>query len=356
MSKKSDEKKDIGGEMKSGEKLEFFKTWEESYTSVSKMWEDSYLKLYKPWLESTGELFGKAFELSKEATPEKYKEFYDEWMKSFQNTYGKFYQIPTPESGKEIFDKILVNAEESNKIYQSWIAELENNSRATSEILQADPDPAKYKEMYDMWIKSYGKIFDELLALPFRQNVKEIFEKLTGAPDIYPGNLEQISKLWKESYSKLYEPWIESMLKLSAKSLELSRKNPSPDAYKEFYDMWLNTFQETYGRFFDIKSMRPSKEVLDTFVKSADVNANLYRSWINTLDKMSQKTKEISKQTADPEAYKTFYNLWSKTYEKAFDSFFEYTPTISPFKKIFEPVKTATKIYAEKFTASPASR
>ncbi len=345
MIKKIEDKKDINEEKK-----DISKTWADSYMAVSKMWEDSYLKLYKPWFESTEALFGKAFELSNNAAPEKYKEFYGEWLKTSQNSLGKFYQIPTLESNKEIFEKLLVSAEESNKIYRSWIVELEENSVATREVLQGEPDPAKYKEAYDMWIKSYGKMLDELLTLPLRQNMKEIFENITGAPDIYSETFEQISKLWKDSYAKLYVPYIDSMLKLSAKSAEISRGNASPEAYKEFYTLWMETYQKTYGRLFDIQSMRPSKEVLEYFMQSANLNQNLYKSWIATLEKLSQKARELSKETADPEANKEFYNLWVKTYEKAFDNFFENTPAVSPFKEILEPVKNAARIYADTFT------
>ena len=333
------------------EKKDVFRIWAESYTAVSKIWEDSYLKLYRPWLDATGELFRKSAELSKDAAPEKYKEFYDVWVKSYQNSSVKFFQIPALESNKEIFEKLLESAEESNKIYRSWIAQLEENSRLTREVLQGEPDPEKYKEVYDLWIKSYGKVLDELLTLPFRQNMKEIFENLTGAPDIYSETFEQISKLWKDSYTKLYGPWLESMQKLSAKSVEISQGDASPEAYKEFYAIWLNTYQETYGSLFDIQSAKTSKEVFESFVQSVNVNLNLYKSWIATLEKMSQKAKELSKQTSDPEAYKEFYNLWAKTYEKVFDNFFENTPTVSPFKEILEPVKNAAKIYADTFTS-----
>jgi hypothetical protein len=98
-----------------------FRTCEDSYTAVSKMWENSCLKLYKPWFESTEAFFGKAFELSKDASPETYTEFYIEWLKTSQNSFCKFYQIPTLESNKETFEKLLISAEESNKIYSSWI-------------------------------------------------------------------------------------------------------------------------------------------------------------------------------------------------------------------------------------------
>jgi hypothetical protein len=343
---KTEERKDIHEETRDS-----FKTSEDSYTAVSKMWEDSYTKLYKPWFESTEALFGKAFELSKDAAPETYKEFYGEWVKTSQNSFGKFYQIPTLESNKETFEKLLVSAEESNKIYSSWIAELEENSWATREVLKGEADPAKYKEVYDMWIRSYGKMLNELLTLPFRQNMKEIFENISGTPDIYSEAFEQISKIWNDSYTKLYVPYTDSILKLSIKSAEISKGNASPEAYKEFHTLWMNTYQELYGRLFDTQSMQPSKEILEYFVRSENVNLNLYKSWIATLGKMSQKAEELSKQGADPEAYKEVYNLWAKMYGKAFDNFFENTPAFSPFKEIMEPVKNAAKIYVDTFTS-----
>jgi hypothetical protein len=343
MVKKTEERKDINEENK-----DIFKTCEDSYTVISKMWEDSYLKLYKPWLETTGEQFEKMVELSTDASPERYKEFYDVWVKTCQNSSSKFSQIPTLESNKETFEKLIISAEESNKIYRSWIAQMEENSRVTREVLQVEPDPEKYKEVYDMWMKSYGKIFNELLTLPFRQNIKEIFENLTGTPDIYSDAIEQVSKLWNDSYTKFYGPWIGTMMKLSAKSADISRGDARPEAYKEFYTLWLNIYYETYG-MLDIQSTKSSKEVLESFVQNANVNLNLTRFWIAALEKISHKAKELSKQKADPEAYKEFYILWAKTYEKAFDNFFENTPTNSPFKEMW-PIKNAGKVYAETFS------
>ena len=81
---------------------------------------------------------------------------------------------------------------------------------------------------------------------------------------------------------------------------------------------------------FDIKSAKPSKEILEGFVQSANINLNLYNSWIATLEKLSLKARELSKQTADTGTKKEYYNLWAKTYEKAIDNFFDNTPAVSP--------------------------
>lgn len=86
-------------------------------------------------------------------------------------------------------------------------------------------------------------------------------------------------------------------------------------------------------------------------MQSTNINLNLYNSWIATLEKLSLKARELSKQTADTGTKKEFYNLRAKTYEKAIDNFFDNTPAVSPFKEILEPVKNAARIYTDTFTS-----
>jgi len=325
-----------------------FKTCAHSNAAFSKLWEESYLKLYKPWIESTGEIFDKTASLSKEAAPQKYKEFYNEWIKTYQNSFGKFYPISTPKSNKETLEKFLSNAEKYNKLYSSWIEELEGNSQKTKEILSGKPDPAKYKECYDMWIKSYEKIFDELIELPFQESTKEIFGNYMEIPDIYSGSFLQMSKLLKKSYAQLCKPLNDSMMTLSEKMTEISSGNASPEAYKEFYNLWMDTYKETYGKY--IKSVDQTGEMFENFEQSSIIYLGMYKSLIAAFEKMSEKAKELSTQTYDPAAYKEFSNLWVNMYETAFDSFFEDMPTVSgPMKEVMEPVKIMAKLYADTF-------
>ncbi len=344
MVKKSEEQKE-----ESGEKKDVFRTWADSYAAASKMWEDSYMNLYKPWIESTGQLFEKAVDLSKEATPEKYKEFYNEWVQTQQSIFSKFCPPAGRESDREALEKFLLSAEESTSLFRSWISELEENSSRTQELFQGEPDPEKYRKHHDMWMKSYEKIFDGMLALPTMESTKEVFENYSGIPHIYLRNYAQMSRLWKDSYTKLYMPWINSMMKLSEKMAEISKGGAGPEAYKEFYNLWMNTYQETYGRLFNVQSIQPSKEMLENFLQSTNIYLKLYKSWMAALEKISEKARELSKHTSDPEAYKEFYNLWVNAYEKAFNDFFESMPMLGPMKNMIEPVKNAAKIYADTF-------
>src|SRR5574341_1134106 len=123
MVKKSEAKKEESGEQK-----DIFKVWADNYTAVTKMWEDSYANLYKPWIESTGEVFEKAVELTKGASPEKYKEFFDECIKTQQKAFGRFYPVAR-KADRETLEKFILSAEETSNLFKSWIALLEENSQ-----------------------------------------------------------------------------------------------------------------------------------------------------------------------------------------------------------------------------------
>jgi len=183
------------------------------------------------------------------------------------------------------------------------------------------------------------------MELPAQEFTKEIFGNYMAMPDIYLESFLQMSKLWKISYEKLCKPLNESMMKLSGKMAQISRGDAGPETYKEFYTLWMDTNSELYGKY--VKSVQPTGEMFRNFVESTNIYLGMYKSWIKALEKISEKAKEISTQTSDPEVLKEFNNLWIKMYEKAFDSFFEDMPAIGgPMKEVMEPVKIMAKMYA----------
>lgn len=322
-------------------------TWADSFTLMLKMWEDSFFELQKPWIESTEKLIEKASELSEEATPKQYKEFYDEWIETYQNSLDKFNPIPTMEANREKLEKFMSGTEELSKLYKTWLSKLEDNSQSTKELLKDKIDPAKYKEYYDMWMNTYEQLFDELLALSTKENNKEIFEKYTGIPHIYFSSFIQMAKLWRTSYSKLYEPWTEAIDKLSMKMANISRGKAGTEAYKNFYELWMETYKDTYDKY--IESMKPTKGLFDNFTDSTHAFLNMYKSWMAALEKMADKTHELSKEHTDAQMTREFFVLWTKMYEKAFDTFFEDMPMAGPMKDMMEPVKIMSKMYSDTF-------
>ncbi|MBU4139801.1 MAG: hypothetical protein KJ729_07690, partial [Euryarchaeota archaeon] len=328
---------------------EKFNLWSGNGTDFLKMCGDSQMKICNSWVESMEELSKKAKNISSEAVPEKYKEFYDEWVKSYQNSFGKYYPLPSQDSGKELLGSLMSQAEESNRLYKSWIAEMDRNSKKTQEAMMGEPSPVKYKECSEMWVTSYEKMFDAFLTLPTMKRVRENIENYTGVPDIYSDNYRQMTKVWKDSYARLCMPLVDSALALSEKAAEISRGKTDPEAYKEFYSMWTKSYQENYSRLVDEQPMELSKETLDNFTQSVNIYLNMYKSWISALEKMSEKSTELSNASTDPESHKEFYDLWTKMYEKAFDNFFEDMPMVGPMKGTMEPVKVAARTYADAY-------
>ena len=326
-----------------------FEMWTESYSAMSKVWQESYANLYNPWIESAGKLFDKASELSKETSPEKYKEFYDELVKTQQNTLGKLYPVPKALTDKKTLEKLVTSAQESTNLMKSWSTELEENSKKTQKMLLGGADSRDYKSSYEMWIKSYEKMFDEFLQMMTSKNTKDIFEAYTGMPNIYLTNLAEAARMWRVSYRDLYTPWVESTLKLSEKFSELSKGDVSPEKYREFYDQWMNTYKETFAKMFAADMTKPSKEMVENMLRGMNNSTEMYNSWLMALEKMTEKMRDLLTNATEAESYREFYGLWFDTYEKAFKDFFELMPVVEPMKILLDPLKKAARIQADTY-------
>jgi len=340
MAKRSEENKETTEGMKN-----IINTWTNESNGFLRVWGESNVKLYKPWMDFVGEESVRITDLSMNATPNKYKVFFDDWMKTYKNSFGKVYPVPMS-SPKEALEDLIQCANDSNKVYMSWIEEFEENSKKTSEVLNNGMDPAKYRDCYESWLKTYEKISNDLGDNPSIRYQKEIFSNYTGIPDFGSGSFSKMAKQMQELYVKLYIPSQDSMVKISQDLAEMAKGEAKPETYNEFYDLWMNTYKETFSRMFDPQTMKPSKEILDSLKESTQISIDMFKSWTEVLEKMSEKMQDQSKLMNDPEAFKEFYYLCIKMYEKSSEDIFEGFPLVSPLKEMMEPVKSACKIYA----------
>ncbi|MBU4075529.1 MAG: hypothetical protein KKI06_02260 [Euryarchaeota archaeon] len=143
-----------------------------------------------------------------------------------------------------------------------------------------------------------------------------VVEQSKDISNVWAENYTGFLKMYSDSRMKLCKPWIESMVELSDKASDISQ-GAVPEKYKEFYSMWVKTYQDNYSKIVDEQSMKPSKETFENFTQGVNIYLNMYRSWISALEKMSEKSKELSNVSADPEAYKEFCDLWSKMWTKS---------------------------------------
>jgi len=351
---KKGEQKQVETEQKgaatSEARRDLFSMWTDGYTAMTKMWEDSYTNLYNPWVETATKLFDRAVDLAKEGSPDRYRDFYQEISKLQQNTVARFYPTPQAMGDKETLEKLAESAKRSTDMLKAWSDELTEDAKKTRELLASGARPEDYREFYEMWMKSYDKMFDQMMDWMTSDETQHIFEAYTGLPSTYIKNMAEMSKLWRESWNELYAPIMDSTLSLSQKAAQLSRGPADADAYREFYNQWMETYRQAYSKLWNFQLDGPSKTVIDSMLKSTDSAMSMYKSWTAALEKMQNKMREVMSRSTDPNVYKEFYELWVTTYEKAFDDFFEYMPILEEMKPVMEPMKRVARLQLDAYS------
>ncbi len=100
----------------------------------------------------------------------------------------------------------------------------------------------------------------------------------------------------------------------------------------EFFDMWLKTYEATYGRIIEMPAMGPMREKYEKAMKSHNASVNLYKTWMESMVNYQGIFMEAMRRVREkmpvelegelgPEAYKDFYKLWIDTYSDTFKEF-----------------------------------
>ncbi|MCX9012662.1 MAG: hypothetical protein OIN66_16275 [Candidatus Methanoperedens sp.] len=100
----------------------------------------------------------------------------------------------------------------------------------------------------------------------------------------------------------------------------------------EFFDMWLKTYESTYGRLLEVPAVGPMRERSEKAMRSFSVSVNLYTAWLESLVNFQNVFIEAMRRTREkmvtemegeikPEVYKDFYRVWIETYSETFKEF-----------------------------------
>ena len=100
----------------------------------------------------------------------------------------------------------------------------------------------------------------------------------------------------------------------------------------EFVDLWLKTYEATYGRLIEMPAMGPMREKYEKVTKNISTAADLYSAWLESYlhlqnvfmeasRRMHEKITTQMKGEMAPEAYKDFYEIWVETYSETFREF-----------------------------------
>ncbi len=100
----------------------------------------------------------------------------------------------------------------------------------------------------------------------------------------------------------------------------------------EFFDLWLKTYEATYGRVIEIPPMGPTREKTEKMIRGFSTSVNLYAKWMESIinfqnvftEAMRRMRENIASEIeGEPTAksYEDFYEIWIETYSETFKEF-----------------------------------
>ncbi len=112
----------------------------------------------------------------------------------------------------------------------------------------------------------------------------------------------------------------------------MSMEKPGFESTQEFFDLWLKTYESTYGRLLEMPALGPTREKSEKLMKGFSIGVNLYAagmdSSINLQNVFMEAMRRGREKTATEmegeiglEKYKDFYKIWIETYSETFKEF-----------------------------------
>jgi polyhydroxyalkanoate synthesis regulator phasin len=103
------------------------------------------------------------------------------------------------------------------------------------------------------------------------------------------------------------------------------------ESSREFFDMWVKTYEATLGKIAEIPAIGPSREKSEKMSKGLPLYFSLYSTWMDTvvdfqnismeaMKRMNAKNISLEDKTGT-ENYKELYNVWMESYSETFKEF-----------------------------------
>ncbi len=104
------------------------------------------------------------------------------------------------------------------------------------------------------------------------------------------------------------------------------------ESTQEFFDLWLKTYEATFGRLAEMPAMGPTREKSEKMMRGLSHFVNLYTTWMDSsinsqsvfmeaMRRMREKMPTEMEGEISPEKYNDFYKTWIETYSETFKEF-----------------------------------
>jgi hypothetical protein len=152
--------------------------WAKDVKDSLEDWYELYKEDYKPLIDSVNKFSGNAMEmLNPDISPAKHKEFYDSWMIGYESTIGKFIKMPTIGPSRRLLDIIAKGMDAFVRYYASTVdfdvtlykpatQVIEDLAAKASEIFKDKVTPDKFREFYNVVIRTFELKFFDLFRSP----------------------------------------------------------------------------------------------------------------------------------------------------------------------------------------------
>ena len=110
----------------------------------------------------------------------------------------------------------------------------------------------------------------------------------------------------------------------------MNMDNQNLESTQEFFDMWVKTYEATFGKIAELPAMGPMREKSEKMAKGLPLFFSLYSTWMDTvidfqnismeaMKRMNEKTAQM--EGSGTERYKELYNIWIESFSDTFKEF-----------------------------------
>ena len=99
------------------------------------------------------------------------------------------------------------------------------------------------------------------------------------------------------------------------------------EATQELFDLWLNTYESTWGTLLKAPAIGPAREKTEKILQGIPNFVNLYASWTDAAVNFQNVFMEATRKTQEkvieqhPENPRDFYDIWLETYSDTIKEF-----------------------------------
>jgi len=101
------------------------------------------------------------------------------------------------------------------------------------------------QEFFDRWLKVYKATMDRLIEMPAVGPAREKSEKMMKGFSTFLN----LYAAGMDTSSNLQSVFMEAMRKVQEKTATDMEREISPEKYKDFYNIWMETYSETFKEF-----------------------------------------------------------------------------------------------------------